>query len=568
MKKLIKLSLVLGVVALTLTSCNCFKKMAKNSDDISLTCNPTMLTLNAGVVETDVHATFPAKYFNPKAIVKIVPVIVFAEGEMAGQPKYFQGSKVNDNYTVVDNKQGGEFTMHVEFPFDERMRVSQLDLRMEVKCKPDAEFQLVDAHTGKPVDMNDAAAVRASGLKVAEGVNTLQQDLMIADAMTPMPSNYKRITTEVNSTEIRYAINSAVVTNAALKAADLNAFKADVNTKKGNPRATQHLAVKGYASPDGPETLNDRLSKQRSQSGDRAIAKLLKGSGLDIDVAAYGEDWEGFQKLVRESNIKDKEMILQVLSMYSSSTQREAEIKNMSSVYNELRTEILPELRRSAIVNSTDIEGKTDAEMVALVNAGKLNELSLNELLYLAENARDNTVRTGLLEYAAATYNDARAYNNLGIQQMRNGNEAAALKSIEKASDLTSDPTITNNLALAHAANGDMETARQYARGADARTQSMVNALGGNYNEAARQLTGVNAAVANIQINDYTAAKRAIADDNSAHADYLRAVIAARQGDLSEAQAQLNTAVSKDSSLAAKARQDVHFAEMYRNGLL
>ena len=37
MKKLMKLSLLLVVVALTFSSCNCFKKMAKNSDDVSLT---------------------------------------------------------------------------------------------------------------------------------------------------------------------------------------------------------------------------------------------------------------------------------------------------------------------------------------------------------------------------------------------------------------------------------------------------------------------------------------------------------------------------------------------------
>ena len=46
MKKLMKLSLLLVVVALTFSSCNCFKKMAKNSDDVSLTCAPEVLVLN------------------------------------------------------------------------------------------------------------------------------------------------------------------------------------------------------------------------------------------------------------------------------------------------------------------------------------------------------------------------------------------------------------------------------------------------------------------------------------------------------------------------------------------
>ena len=134
MKKLMKLSLLLVVVALTFSSCNCFKKMAKNSDDVSLTCAPEVLVLNNGVVAADITAQFPVKYFNPKAIVKVTPVMVFEGGEVAGTPKFFQGSKVNENYTVVDKKTGGVFTMHVEFPYDERMQISELQLRVEAKC--------------------------------------------------------------------------------------------------------------------------------------------------------------------------------------------------------------------------------------------------------------------------------------------------------------------------------------------------------------------------------------------------------------------------------------------------
>ena len=42
----------------------------------------------------------------------------------------------------------------------------------------------------------------------------------------------------------------------------------------------------------------------------------------------------------------------------------------MSSVFNELKEEVLPELRRSQIVNSTDIQGKTDAEIMAAFRNG------------------------------------------------------------------------------------------------------------------------------------------------------------------------------------------------------
>ena len=46
-----------------------------------------------------------------------------------------------------------------------------------------------------------------------------------------------------------------------------------------------------------------------------------------------------------------------MLSLYNSPAERETEIKNMSTVFEELKKEVLPELRRSQIVNSTDLQG-------------------------------------------------------------------------------------------------------------------------------------------------------------------------------------------------------------------
>lgn len=568
-----KLSLLLAVAALTFSSCNCFKKMAKNSDDVSLTCAPEMLVLNNGVVAADITAKFPVKYFNPKATVKVTPVMVFEGGEVAGTPKFFQGSKVKDNYTVVDKKMGGVYTQHVEFPYDDRMQISELQLRVEVKCPGSDAFTLVNVNSGKVVTEKEIAAnpaiVRECGLVVAEGVNTLQQDLVYADAMTALPSDYKRVTTDVDKTEILYAINKANVTDKAKKAADLTAFKANVDENLKNDRATQHLAVKGYASPDGPVKFNDELSKERSESGDKVIAKLLKDSGLTIDVAAYGEDWDGFKEMVSKSDIKDKDLILQVLSMYSSSTQREDEIKNMSTVFGELKKDILPQLRRAVVVNSTDLEGKTDAEMMALVEAGKLNELNLNELLFVAESViKDDATKETVLKYAAANYNDARAYNNLGIVLEKNGKVDEALKCFEKSAQLgEASDALNNNMALANLSNGNMAEAQKYGKGANAKTQSLINAAQGNYNEAAKQLDGQNAAIANTMNKDYAAAKRAIINDATADADYLRAVIATEEGDLKMAEAQLKSAVKKDESLAKKAMRDIHFKKLFKEGL-
>ena len=571
MKKLMRLSMVLVAASLAFTSCNCFKKMAKNREDVKLTVAPEILTLNNGIVAADINVTFPVEYFNKKAVIKVTPVIVFEGGEVAGTTHYYQGSKVDDNYTVVDKKNGGNFTQHVEFPYDPRMDQSELQLRAEIKCPGGKckEFTLVNLNTGA-IPTKEQAAVLAGndeaakaalakefGLTVAYGLNTLQKDLKYSDLMAPMANNYKKVHTVVDKTDLLYAINSSVVTKKNEKKANLDAFKADVDAKLQNDRATQNIAVKGYASPDGPVKFNDKLSKSRSESGKKVVAKLLKDSGLDIDAAAYGEDWDGFKELVEKSNIKDKNLILQVLSLYNSPAERETEIKNMSSVFEELKEEILPELRRSQIVNTTDLQGKTDEEIMAAYRNG--GELSAEEYLFAAQVLVENPEeQIAILTAASKKYNDARIWNNLGVAQTKAGDKEAALKSFEKAAKLDSSAALNKNLLLANLANCNTAEAKKYAAAADSEAKAAMAAAEGNYKSAAAGLEGYNKAIALVQSNDLAGAKKAIAKDNSAEADYLRAVIAVKEGDLKSAEAQLKSATSKNPELAKKAASDVN----------
>ena len=571
MKKLMRLSMVLVAASLAFTSCNCFKKMAKNREDVKLTVAPEILTLNNGIVAADINVTFPVEYFNKKAVIKVTPVIVFKGGEVAGTTHYYQGSKVDDNYTVVDKKNGGNFTQHVEFPYDPRMDQSELQLRAEIKCPGGKckEFTLVNLNTGA-IPTKEQAAVLAGndeaakaalakefGLTVAYGVNTLQKDLKYGDLMEEMDNNFKRITTVVDKTDLLYAINSSVVTKKNERNANLDAFKANVDETMQNDRATQNIAVKGYASPDGPVKFNDKLSKARSESGKKVVAKLLKDSGLDIDAAAYGEDWDGFKELVEQSNIKDKDLILQVLSLYNSPAERESEIKNMSSVFEELKEEILPELRRSQIVNTTDLQGKTDEEIMAAYRNG--GELSPEEYLFAAQVLVENPEeQIAILTTASKKYNDARIWNNLGVAQTKAGDKEAALKSFEKAAKLDSSAALNKNLLLANLANCNTAEAKKYAAAADSEAKAAMAAAEGNYKSAAAGLEGYNKAIALVQSNDLAGAKKAIAKDNSAEADYLRAVIAVKEGDLKSAEAQLKSATSKNPELAKKAASDVN----------
>ena len=573
MKNLFKMSAVLAVVVLTLSSCNCFKKMAKNQDDVKLTCTPEVLVLNNGKVDADINVTFPVKYFNAKAVLKVTPVIVFEGGEVAGTTQYFQGSKVDDNYTVIDKKNGGDYTMHVSFPYDERMACSELQLRAEIKCPKGAckEFTLVNLNNGAIPTKEEAAIlaaggaeaealVRSFGLTIAQGVNAMQRDLNYASAMEAMESGYKNVITEVTKANYVYAINSSRLAKKALSSDELSAFQQKAAEQKDNDRIKQNIYVNGYASPDGPEKFNDKLSAARSESGKKAAEKLLEELGLALDAASYGEDWEGFKELVAASDIEDKALILSVLDSYASSSEREEQIKNMSNVFTALKKEILPQLRRAQLVNSSDITGKTDDEMVALVRAGKFNELDEKEMLHIASTGKLSAEeKIAVLEAAAKEYKSAAAYNNLGVAYAEVGEGAKAAEAFAQAVKAGANASaLNNNLALVNLMNGDTEAAKAYTANASKEAKALAAAAEGNYAQAQSQLEGYNAAIAATMNADYTAAKQFIANDVTAEADYLRAVIATKQGDMATATAELKSAIAKDASMAERAKKDVN----------
>ena len=577
MKQMMKLCAVLAVVAMACTGCNCFSGMSKAQDEVKVSATPEVLVLNNGKIAAEVRVSFPAGYFNTKAVLRVTPVLVFEGGEVAGTTKYFQGSKVKDNYTVVDKNAGGSYTQRVEFPYDERMDRCELQLRAEIKCPKGAckEFTLVNLNDGSVptkaqqeiLDGGSKSAkeqlCREFGLTIAYGLNTLQKQIKYGEIMEPMANNYKKVTTVVTKTDMRYAINSSAVTKKNREDANLDIFRMTVDNNLNNDRASQNISVKGYASPDGPEKFNDKLSKARSESSKKLVAKLLSDTGLDVDAAAYGEDWDGFKQLVEQSDIRDKNLILQVLSLYNSPVEREKEIKNLSSVFEELKSDVLPELRRAQIINSTDIQGNTDAEILEAVRNGR--ELTVEEYLYAAEElAKDPEQQVKILTIAVTKYNDARLYNNLGVALTKMGANDLAMKAFEKAASLdASSAELNKNLLLANLASGKTAEAKKYAASVDAEAKAALAAAEGNYNAAAG-LQGYNAAVVAVMNNDLTTAKRAIAQDKSADADYLRAVIAAKQGDLAAAKAELKSATQKNPELAATAKTDVLLREVVK----
>ena len=589
MKRLATVSLVLSMVATMLVGCGeCYEKMQKKQDQIQVTCTPEVLTLKGSTVEADITVSFPEMFFNEETILKITPVFVYGDQEIACAPKYVQGEDVVGNYTAISRFEGGSYTQHISFPFD-RAVVGTLELRVEAKCfdeckeTPDfAPWATIAAAKGISAVQSLAQGVgyaapvvatpSADGIAETAVVPAVEEVEVVEGKVTTdhhgnytvSEANFERSSVKSAEAEIKYLINSSNVRKNQLTAEQVTLFKEFVAANSAAERTTLgNVYAAGYASPDGPEKFNDKLSEQRSKTGSAAIKKQLKGvKGLNYEIAAYGEDWDGFKTLVENSDIEDKDLILNVLQMYSSPIERDQEIKNMSAVFKVLAEEVLPQLRRTRFTVEATYAGLTDEEILAAAKKG-CDCLDIEHLLHAATLTNNVAEKVAIYELAANKYGDARAYNNLGVYKAISGDFAAAKAAFEKAE---AEPAVAGNLAAVSLAMGDLEAAKNYLQAADAEavkaTEGALALAEGNYQEAKTKLTGYNLAVAELCDNHVEGAKAAIADVKGADADYIRAIIANREGDADKALAYLKSAVAAKPELKAQAQNDIEFYEL------
>ena len=539
-----RLLIFFAAAALTV-ACASPEKMAKMADNVKVTCNPAVLEVINGTIDPVVTVTYPKDYFNPKVILEVTPVIVYQGGEAAMAPLKYQGEKVKDNYKVVSSA-GQTVTEKLHFDYVEGMEKSQLELRARVIA-------------GKK-------SINLPTKKVADGANTTYMLVKRDGFVAFKKDNYQDVIVSTAEGQIKYRVNSAEVRNSEIKGASVKEFLAALDAANANERATvKSTEIVAYASPEGAIKLNDKLSDNRSKSASKAWNKITKGhNAQDPTVKSIGEDWEGFQQLVNESNIEDKDLILRVLSMYSDPAVRENEIRNMSKVFTALKGEILPELRRARLIANVETINYTSEELLDLINS---NETVLDEeaLLRVATLVKDNAQKEKIYDKAYERFGSQRAKYNLAALYLSEGKDAKA-ESVLRELD-ANDADVINAKGVVALRKNDFATAEQCFRKAGTpeakKNMGVVDILTGKYNEAAQVLKDVdgcchNTVLAYILTNQLDKAM-STAKCGDPKVWYLKAIVAARQGKVNDMKAFLENAY-KNPDLKARAANDIEFA--------
>lgn len=549
MKKGLFLSLIAAVVMLA--SCN---KSLPKPDEI--TVNPSPLEKVGSKVNAEITGTFPEKKFAKKGVLTVTPVLKFDGQEVLGDPVTYVGEKAKENGKTVNYKNGGTYKQSCSFDYVPAMRKSELYLRFEAKV-------------GKKV-------IEIPDLKIADGVVATSELADARDNKTAgTPDKFQRVIQELTEADIKFLIQSAELRSAETKSEGVKNLQAAIkDAKEAERKEISKIEVAGYASPDGGMSLNENLAKNRQKAAANFLKKDLKKNKVNtaIESNITAEDWEGFRKAMENSNMQDKDLVLRVLSMYSDPEEREAQIKNLSAVYGTIAEEILPALRRSRLILTTDLIGKSDDEIREIAKKDA-SQLSVEELLYAATLTEDKAEKLAIYKQAADQYNDYRAWNSMGQIYFSNGDIAEARRCYSKALEIQpNDPDVNYNAGVAAIADGDLAKAEEYL-GKAAGTKANLNAaLGtlytakGDYNAAKKaygETASNNAAVQQILDEDYAGAAKTLANvkEPNATTAYLKAIVGARTNDKAAVYENLKSAIAQDASLKARAAQDIEFAK-------
>jgi len=543
MKRTLKF-LAAAAMIVAAASCASIEKMAKMAENVKVACEPGVLEVVDNSIDPVVSVTYPADYFHPKAILEVTPVIVYEGGEAKMAPIIYQGEKVKDNYKAVSSA-GQTVKERLHFDYVPGMEKSRLELR--------------------GVARYGNKAVTLPVKKVADGANTTYMLVKRDGFITPKADAYQDVISSTAEGQIKYLVNSADVRKSELKGQSVREFLAAIDQINADERTSiKSTEILAYASPEGPEGKNNELADKRSASARKAWNEFAKKhNAANPEVKSLGEDWEGFQKLVRESDIQDKELILRVLSMYSDPAVRESEIRNMSQVFTALKGEVLPELRRARLIANVEYQNYTSEELLNLLdnNADVLDE---EALLRTATLVKDDAQKEEIYKKAVSRFGSDRAQFNLAALYLAQDKNDKAEQALAKVH--TSDADVLNAKGIIALRNEDYTTAENYfrnAKTADAQKNlGIVQILSGKYEEAAKTLADVkgcchNTVLAYILTDQLTKAKNA-AHCKDQKVTYLKAIIAARQGDA--AGVRENMGKITDKSLLSRAKNDIEFA--------
>lgn len=534
------------------------------------TVEPNPLEVHGDQVKVEVKGTIPEKSFHKKAIVKFTPVLKYDDGkEKELESLTLKGEKAEGDGKVINSKTGGTVKYSDSFKYDSDMKVSELYVKPTLTRKGESE----------PLKQ----------VKIADGIIMTSKRVAPQGDVSIAPHGYEKETIYTEKGNIYFAYNRSNLNwNLDLNKnneQEMDALKAFM--KKG--WKIKKISIDAWASPEGELTLNKELSEERAEVAKEYIVDWYEDMSdeddnninyedvekeINMSVQAKGEDYDGFMKALKNSDIKEKKTIANVIKSQATKREREQRIKDMTVIYKEI--EAMLEVLRRAEITVQAYEPKLSEEQIAQLSTTNPDSLSKEELLYAA-TLTDN-MKTKLKIYKSATEiypKSWEANNNAAAILLKMDKEDDAAQYLEKANTLEpNNGHIANNMGVLSAWKKDYKSAANYystAQGAGINTSynnGVLQIVNGNYEGAVSSFSDVkcdyNKALALLMLDKTNEATRVLdCEDKDAQVHYLLAVIGARTDNTNMLYTNLKKAIEMNPEYKAEAKIDREFIDYF-----
>mgnify|MGYP003966122461 FL=1 len=528
------------VVVSFLTSCG-LSNMSSKYETVAITVTPPTLQAHAGKVGVTIDASFPEKYFAKSSTVEFTPVLISSKGENKFKSITIQGEEASGGEATIFYTTGGRFSYQDEMPYTNDMMESTLELRA----------------VGKSKDKELVFAPRT----VAKGVMATSTRVQNTEDLAFAKSNYEKETILEESAIIYFLVNQSNIRTTEKSDDDIK--RLEEFASMGNK--THSIEVKSYASPEGSVDLNDNVSDKRAASTLRYAKRILKKvklNGFDNNdlytEISEGEDWEGFNKLMRSSEIKDRRRITKIVNSVEDLEKREQAIRDMAEIYDAIEKDVLPQLRKAKITVRSFEPKRTDEEILKLAQNNP-QELDVKELLYSASLVEKTNDKAAIFNKASELHNDWRGYNNTACLMLSNNKIEEAKDYLNKAKSLDKNASsVQNNQAVIAAWEGNLVQAKNlYNKSATQKNKALLDLRSANYKKASRFFKNKN--THNAALAKMLNGQNSTCNENTASCNYLNAISYARSANESMLIKSLKSAINKDSNYKNEAKIDLEF---------
>lgn len=575
------LAITLVIGASLLTGCK-LDKMIKLAQENDLQVDPNPLEVHGGAVAYEMSAVLPEKMLPSNTSFTLNQIYVYGDEELAVGSTVFKAEDFPNSSTTKTRK-----TINFSFPYQEGMNPGTLYIQGVA-----TDTRSGKSKTGDRLAVAQGLVMTSSWVKDVAFASYEQPEYTDKEELVPTKIDFYF---DQGKSDLRTSLSYDGKSNRDRRN-DLSAFIAEKNV-------TRTVTITGTHSPEGPETINSDLSKDRAEEIEEYYRARMKSydykgaaDSIDFIIKPVIQDWSAFRgALMAYSGInqEQKQRYTRIIDGSGTFVEKEKEMQKLDT-YDKVFEDVYPGLRSAKTEVLTVKPKKTNAEIAVLAKAivngqAEVDTLSEGELMFAATLTPSIEEKADIYKVVADEFGIWQAHNDLAAThiEMALSGDMNKLDGAETQLEIAmkknaGSATVKSNMAAVQILKGSYEEA--YATLSDisggsnevtSKVNSMKGALEvrmGSYEKAKLNFNSgmesdnmlIDKGLANLLTDNFTQANDAlmkVSDKSDAKglAYYLMAISAAKQGQAENVEKNLKMAVNEDPMFKDKALNDLEF---------